>query len=617
MFTLNVQKTRTVKYSLPALFLFSLILFSPGDLILADASKPIESILVQERENPVIGSRLQQSMAKSVASDHVVVWVYFTDKGVFTEEGYEGALKNVERNLTEKTRKRRAKMGHTRLCDFRDIPVYRAYIDQIVSMSVRHRTTSKWFNAVSIEVRVDMLDRIARLPFVRKIESVARSKRTPLPDVPEKEGSKSTPPSRPNTNGLNYGSSLNQLELSNVPAVHELGYTGEGVVICILDTGFFLEHEALEHIDLVAEWDFIFNDGNTADETEDTPNQHDHGSKVLSVVGGASNGKLYGPAYGASFLLAKTEDERSETFVEEDYWAAGIEWADEMGADVATSSVGYTDWYDYEDYDGNTAITTKAADIAASRGIVVCNSMGNNGQWPGSIVAPADADSIISCGAVNSSGNLTGFSSSGPTYDGRTKPEVCAQGSSVKAAVPSTYKRDAYTSNAQGTSFSTPLVAGCAALVLQAHPDWTPMQVREALMMTASRADQPDNNYGWGIVDCLSAIQYQQTSISDGGETILPEGIELSQNYPNPFNAGTDIRYQVADDRYPIHTTLKIYNVLGQEVRTLVDGLQGAGYYTVSWDGRDGKGNTVPTGVYIYRLQVENVVATKKMLCLK
>jgi serine protease AprX len=621
MIAVNFRKIYLLKYSWPmALVLLTLssFLLFPTELVHPEEEKPIEQILVKEREHPVLGPRLQQTISRAEDTDRVVVWVFFTDKGIFTETGYATALKKVDQEMSARVKKRRAKMGHQNLFDFKDLPVYQGYINKIVPLSVRHRTTSKWFNAISIEVEVSRLERIGQLSFVRRIESVATSKRTPLPDVREEEETGSKSPPRPHTNGLNYGSSLRQLSQINVPAVHALGYDGEGVIICILDTGFFRDHESLEHLDLIAEWDFIFNDGNTANETEDTPSQHSHGSEVLSVVGGAKDGRLYGPAYNASFLLAKTEYIPTETRVEEDYWVAGIEWADVQGADVATSSLGYSDWYDFEDYDGNTATTTKAADIAASRGIVVCNSMGNNGQWAGSIVAPADADSIIACGAVNSNGGLAGFSSSGPTYDGRTKPEVCAQGSSVYAAVPSTYRRDTYTSNASGTSFSTPLVAGCAALVLQAHPDWTPLQVREALMMTASRSSQPDNNYGWGVVDCLKAIEYQQASMDPyEGQSGLPIAFALSQNYPNPFNTKTDIRYQIPDGRYPIQTTLKIYNVLGQEVKTLVDKVQREGYYTVSWDGLDMRGLAMPSGFYFYRLQVADFTDTKTMLLLK
>jgi subtilisin family serine protease len=416
---------------------------------------------------------------------------------------------------------------------------------------------------------------------------------------------------------MDYGSSLNQLEQINVPAVHDLGYHGEGILIGILDTGFYLAHEAFMSTRVQNEWDFIFDDGNSFNEEEDSPAQHSHGTEVLSVIGGARDGQLYGPAYGATFLLAKTEDIRSETAVEEDYWTEGIEWAEQMGADIVTSSLGYADWYSYDDgdYNGDIAVTTRAADLAASKGIVVCNAVGNEGQQAGSIVAPADADSILACGAVDANGNLAGFSSIGPTNDGRIKPEVVAKGRATYMVNP--YKPSEYLYG-NGTSYSTPLVAGCAALVLQAHPDWTPMMVREALMMTASRADRPGNYFGWGIVDCLKAINYQFTSIADEQEgRALPDHCELLQNYPNPFNPITTIQYQIPMTKSQLHLTLKIFNVMGQEVRTLVDEMQDAGYYSVMWDGRDTGGRDVSSGFYVCRLETDSFAATRTMVLLR
>jgi serine protease AprX len=181
-----------------------------------------------------------------------------------------------------------------------------------------------------------------------------------------------------------------------------------------------------------------------------------------------------------------------------------------LGVDVVSSSLGYnlfTDgtgyFFSHGDFNGRTAVTTKAAVMAARRGVVVVNSMGNGGQTVGSIVAPADADSIISAGAVNYSGVLAGFSSIGPTNDGRIKPDVVAPGVSVYCA--STPGPDTY-GNISGTSCSCPLTAGAAALVLSAHPEFTPIQVRDAMRNTASQADRPDNFYGWGVINAEAAV---------------------------------------------------------------------------------------------------------------
>jgi subtilisin family serine protease len=247
---------------------------------------------------------------------------------------------------------------------------------------------------------------------------------------------------------------------------------------------------------------------------------------------------LYGPAYLAQFILAKTEDMRSETPIEEDNWVAGMEWADSIGADVISSSLGYSDWYTYEDFDGHTAVTSIAASHAAALGIVVCNSAGNNGAGVGTINAPADADSMLAIGAVWSDGSIASFSSWGPTYDGRIKPEVCARGVSTVCANPGT--TTTFTT-ANGTSLSCPLAGGCAAVILSAHPAWTPMQVREALMRTASNRACPNNTYGWGIIDLFAAVNYTQgTKPGDLNYDDVVDVIDITQEINIVFRGAAD-----------------------------------------------------------------------------
>lgn len=461
--------------------------------------------LVLPKETPVISDQFKQFLSQKSPEDKIKVWVFFTDKGIFDLKEYESVLNQEKNVLTERSARRRAKTMKPDLVDFKDLPVDNTYVNEILKYQAKLRQKSRWLNATSFEVPVSRLDQISRLEFVRAIKRVLGGKRKPIPPpVPPLEPQKSPPEF-----DLNYGASYAQLQQLNVPAVHNSGYNGQGVLVCMMDTGYRKNHQAFQLAysegRVLAEWDFINNDGNTQNEAGDPSGQHNHGTYTWSALGGAADGNLYGPAYGASFILAKTEDTSQEVPIEEDNWAAGMEWADSIGADVISSSLCYIDWYTYEDLDGNTAVTTIAADIAAERGIVVCNAMGNEGPGSGSLMAPADADSIIACGAVDASGSIAWFSSRGPTYDGRTKPEVCARGVSTRCADP--YDTTSYTS-ASGTSLSTPLIGGCAAVLLSAHPDWTPMQVRESLMMTANRATNPDNDYGWGIPDLLAAIQY-------------------------------------------------------------------------------------------------------------
>ena len=461
--------------------------------------------LVFPKETPVMSEKFEQFLSEKEPEEKVKVWVFFTDKGIFDSKEYQSALNRATNALTQRAAWRRAKTMRPNLVDFRDLPVDHTYVNEISKYQAKLRQKSRWLNAASFEVLVSRLDQISNLEFVRSIKPVLGGKRRPVPpQVPPQEPQKGQSKS-----DLNYGASYAQLQQLNVPAVHDSGYSGQGVLVCMMDTGYRKDHQAfgLAYSEgrVLAEWDFINNDGDTQNEPGDPSSQHNHGTYTWSTLGGAADGNLYGPAYGAYFILAKTEDVSMEEPIEEDNWEAGMEWADSIGADVISSSLCYIDWYTYQDLDGNTAVTTQAADIAAERGIIVCNAMGNSGPGSGTLLAPADADSIIACGAVNSSGDLASFSSRGPTFDGRTKPEVCARGVSTRCANPSGVT--GYTS-VNGTSLSTPLIGGCAALILSAHPEWTPMQVREAMMMTASRASYPDNNYGWGIPDLVAAIQY-------------------------------------------------------------------------------------------------------------
>jgi serine protease AprX len=463
------------------------------------------SNILLPKEDPVIAERFASELSIRDPQSQIKVWIFFTDKGFTDQMDYQSALNQTAKNLTSRTTWRRAKTMKPNLVDFRDIPVNQSYIDQIMKFNAVERQRSRWLNAASFEIPVGELKKISALSFVRSIKPVLGGKRKPVEPGNEPEG----PLQEKGMYTLNYGSSYSQLQQLNIPVVHSLGYYGQGVLVCMMDTGFRKDHQAFQLAytegRVLAEWDFINNDGNTQNETGDPSTQHNHGTMTWSTLGGASDGNLYGPAYGASFILAKTEDVSSETPIEEDNWMAGMEWADSIGADVISSSLGYIDWYTYPDLDGNTAVITIAADIAAQRGIVVCNAMGNEGSGSGSLIAPADADSIIACGAVDGSGNIAYFSSRGPTYDGRTKPEVCARGVSTRCANPSS--TTGYTT-ADGTSLSTPLIGGAAAVILSAHPTWTPMQIREAMMASGNNSSSPNNTYGWGIPDILAAIEY-------------------------------------------------------------------------------------------------------------
>lgn len=479
-------------------------------------------------ENPALTNRKQADSVSQPVRDYLSlhqqdgrgkIWVFFADKGVFNKADLSTALQTREQQLSPRAIQRRAKNGVEGAQIF-DLPVRESYVRQVEALGARLRHESKWLNAASFEVDIQSLDQIAALPFVAKIQPVALFQRS-YDDEPQKSGKVESQPSQSlEAHSLDYGGSYNQLQQINIPICHDSGYAAQGVIVSVFDTGFRTTHDAFFSANqfgrVLATWDFVFDDTTVDNEAEDWSTAWDHGTSTWSICGGLAPGIHYGPAYGASFIVCKTEDVRSETPVEEDNWVAAMEWTEGLGTDVVTSSLSYSDWYTAADYDGNTCVTTIEADLAAQLGVIVCNAAGNSGPSPSTLSAPPDADSIITVGAVYSDGSIASFSSRGPTADGRIKPEVCARGVDVSRATSSS--NSSFSLYGSGTSYSTPLVAGAAAVVLGAHPDWTNMQVREALMMTADNADTPNNTYGWGVIDTWAAIHYD----FGGGPSFVP-----------------------------------------------------------------------------------------------
>jgi len=450
-------------------------------------------------------------------------WVFFKDKQVQSLTKSTELFEIAKSKISPRALKRRAKVRKgENLIDNRDLPVSRDYLNKLKGLGYKPAVITNWLNGASFLLAPSDIEKLRKLPFVKEIRPVGRAAKKPTP-----QDLKSLPIKleKSANHNFDYGFSFTQNELINVPKVHDLGITGKGVWIGMLDTGFkHTDHEAFENLNVIAEFDFINNDDVAEnEENQDVPGQHNHGTQTLSTVGGFREGKLIGSAFGASFLLAKTEILQNEIPAEEDNWVAGIEWLENQGVDIVSSSLGYLNFpnqsfYSPADMDGNTAVTTKAADIAVNRGVVVVNSAGNEGNnsWR-IIIAPADGDSVIAVGAVNSDSTLSGFSSVGPSADGRTKPDVVAMGSNVRVALPSTDILTSQYSFSDGTSFSCPLTAGVAALVLSAHPDLTPLEVRDALRMTADRAANPDNAYNAVMFHGMAFSNAPDVSVNNDG----------------------------------------------------------------------------------------------------
>lgn len=468
--------------------------------------------------------------------DKTKVWVFFTDKGVFTRTEFQSAAASV--TIGEAALLRRAKTGMDKVV-FADLPVRQDYVDQVVAQGATLRWKSAWLNAASFIVPLGKLETVAALPFVVRIQPIAVSKRIAEPLGASPDATRTGLPNAAlSPTAFNYGSSSAQLSQIGVPQVHAKGYHGEGVTLAMFDTGFRTSHEvfapAFSEGRFIAQYDFIFHDSVTANEPADDPGAWNHGTLTWSTAAGMKDGVQYGPAFKSKIILCKTEDIRSETAVEEDNWLAAVEWVSTLGADVISSSLSYSDWYTNASYDGKTCISTKAANLADSLGILVVNAAGNSGPTSPSIGAPADAFYDLTIGAVYSDNTLANFSSRGPTFDGRIKPEVCARGVSTACA---TSSGDNTYGSASGTSLSTPLVAGAACLLVQARPGFTPRLIRQALMETANNAATPNNNYGWGIINTDAALTWGAgiaADVTQGNAPMIVHFTGTSSAYLSP-----------------------------------------------------------------------------------
>ncbi len=415
------------------------------------------------------------------------VWIFFSDKGV---DAYQ-QLGRLDDQLTENQREWRRRFKSGTLSDKYDIPLATEYIEAIQPYIDTIRVRSKLLNALSARVDEKNLKMLRAFPFIEKV-------------VPVRYGYRRAEPLLPKTDPYLDDYRL-QLDQINIFPLHEQGYHGEGMRIGILDTGFDLDHNAFQRMHVAGTYDFINGDTIVRNQSsQDSPGQDTHGTSCLSIMGGYLEEKLLGPAYEAEFLLAKTELQHSETPIEEDYYVAGLEWCAENGAVVISTSLGYIDWYTWEDLDGASTVTAQAVNLLAQeRDVLVVVAMGNEGNSIShSLITPADARWVLAVGAVDKNGNIASFSSTGPTYDGRIKPDICARGSAVYHSLIGTSDQIV---QGNGTSYATPLVAGACALIRQKNPSWTVSQIIHNIQHTGSQAHQPDNRYGYGILNADSA----------------------------------------------------------------------------------------------------------------
>ncbi len=456
-------------------------------------------------------------------------WVYLADKGFATPEAERAAIAGLpgtyDAHATERRRLRRTTPG---LFDARDLPISDAYAAAVEATGARIHVASRWLNAVSVEATAEQLAALRGLGMVVAVEPVRRGRRAV--DLPALE--QAVAPSGGSGRSIDYGAATAQLEQIRLTSLHGSGMTGAGVRIGVLDTGFITTHDFFNtpghEVSVIAAYDFVNGDANVGIEPGDDGSQHQHGTYILGTMGAYAPGALVGGAFDASFILCKTEDLPAEYPAEEDNYVAGLEFAEFHGADVTTSSLGYIDWYTQSDLDGATAVTTIGVNIATANGVYCVTAAGNQGNdgdpSTSSLIAPADAMEVITCGANDGAGTIAGFSSTGPTADGRVKPEVLAWG--VSTATVTAFSDDGVT-YASGTSLSTPLVAAAVACIAGAHPDWSVEKMRAYLFIAAqdfAATGETDPLFvrGYGILD---AAQSASNDCDDDG---IDDDVEIA-----------------------------------------------------------------------------------------
>ena len=605
-------------------------------LTLLAASPPAKSNLEQHL-------KISPSVRSRAPSETVKVWVLFADKGFSTVSDQHRAIDQYQTQVSNRARARRQVRANLSLPDLTDLPIESRYIDAVLQLGGKLRSQSRWLNGIGLEATAREIHEIARLSFVRAIDPIHQY--TMFFEVPSPSSFSPRAPSPAQV--LDYGNAKAQIAQIQADFLHQEGFFGENIVIGLLDTGFNLEHTALEGVDVIAQHDFVNDDANTADKVDqDDPHQDDHGSIVLGILAGDAPGQLIGIAPRARYLLGKTElvSLRGVVFerqIEEDWWVEGLEWLEEMGADVVSSSLGYFDWYRFADLDGKTSKVTVAANLAVQKGMAVVIAAGNLGAQPlsdglgllGRITPPADGFNVLAIGAVDRDGQVLPFSSQGPTYDGRTKPDLMAMGAGV-TSINSTTRGD-FSSDHSGTSFATPLAAGVVALLMEVFPLATVQDIVNTLRMTGSQASKPDNTAGYGVIRARAAYDIL---LNQFGGTGLPKPVavqptsdllattlgelkrgELLQNYPNPFNPETWIPFKLTASGQVV---IRIYNLNGRLVNALELGRLPAGDYStkrraVYWDGRNLNGERAASGTYFYVLEFQGETATRKMILLE
>ncbi|MBC5834281.1 S8 family serine peptidase [Flavobacterium sp. F372] len=478
-------------------------------------------------------------------------WVYFNDK-----PSSATFLSNPLTMLTQRSLDRRTAQNIS--LDITDVPVEQTYIAQIsAATGVTVMAKSKWLNALHIRGTQTDIQALTALSFVNNVKFANHSLN---PGGKFSQTPKAIKPVNKQYDvqvNYNYGGSQNQIEMLNGHLLHQQNFTGQGKIIAVLDSGFTGVNTVAPFQNLITN-NQILGGYNFPDANTNYFFRHNHGTNVLSTMGGFADGQLVGTAPSAQYYLFITEDVNSENPVEESYWVEAAELADYYGVDVINSSLGYFAYdntaysHQYDDMIGNKTFASRGVNMAFNKGIVVVISAGNSGATSDPHIAtPADAIGALTIGAVNSLEAYASFSSIGPSFDGRIKPDVCAKG--LQTTVSST---TGTITTSSGTSFSSPVMAGMVATFWSAVPNLTAQQVVNFIKQSADNYNAPTTQKGYGIPDFQLAL----TNALNLEEVSSNKSFVV---YPNP--AENQITFQLENKQKGI---LYLYDVLGQNILT-------------------------------------------------
>lgn len=513
-------------------------------------------------------------------------WIYFN-----TKPSSQFYLDTPLEMLTQRALDRRTNQNIA--LDFKDVPIEASYVNQVKAVAgITVMAKSKWLNAVHVRGTQANINSLGIFSFVSKVDFANKSLNQ-TGKIAKSSKIKKVNKTKKTKINYAYGTSENQIQMLNGQLLHQQNYTGSGKIIAVLDAGFPGVNTA-QPFQRLRDNNLILGGYNFVLRNPDFYAGVSHGTAVLSSMGGHKENSLVGTAPDASYYLFITEDDTSENPVEESLWVEAAEKADSLGVDIINTSLGYFEYdipaysYTYSEMNGTTAFMSRGAEIAFSRGMIVVASAGNSGGTSDPHIAvPADAISVIAVGAVNASESLTSFSSIGPSSDGRIKPNVMAQGLS---AVLSDASGNIVVGD--GTSFSSPIIAGMIACLWQANPAKTNEEIRQLVIKSADRFATPNNQYGYGIPDFgLAMNNGLLLDIFSKDDFII---------YPNPASDFISILLPLSLDR----ATITIYTILGQKVLDKEITAQSASISV----------KALSKGIYIYKVESNSFSKTGKII---